>query len=152
MKENKDTACTSRLRDGYGQNIVRLLDYINELDAVIIQLDKMLDIHQPIFIGRGRVRLENYYFRFFKQKKLKNTDKWIFLRIPSKNLFQRINHECLNEVTKPVFQHLKKLVDERNRLYKMLSMFNRSMNLVKEPKSTQLTNKLLDDLKLANMK
>jgi hypothetical protein len=142
MKEHKIINCIFRLQEGYNQNINRLLGYIEILDKLIIELDQILDIHQPILIGRGRVRLENYYFKFYKQIKLNGTDKWIFLRIPSDHLLNRINRDCLNEVTKPIFKQLIKTVDERNNLYKMLSLFNRNMNLLKEPESILSTKKL----------
>jgi shikimate kinase len=142
-----DSSSVKRLREGFNENISLLLSYINELDTLIVNLDELLDKHQPIFIGRGRVRLESNYFRFFKQKKLANTDKWIFLRIPSTDLFKRINRDCVNEVTRPIFLQLKKLVEERNKLYKMLSLFNRNMNKVKSPKSLTGASKLINDLK-----
>lgn len=126
-----DSPSVAKLRLSFNENLSIMLNYINELDSLIIKLDQILDREQPIFIGRGRVRLESSYFRFFKQKKLKGTDKWIFLRIPSNDLLRRINRDCVNEVTRPIFLQLKKLADERNKRYKILSLFNRNMSKIK---------------------
>ncbi|MBY0380136.1 MAG: hypothetical protein K2P99_07040, partial [Burkholderiales bacterium] len=120
MEDNIDSKSVKQLKEKLFTRLHIVILNINELDSLIESLDKQLDKEQPLFIGRGRVRLEAGYYKFMKQIKLKNTDKWIFLRIPSDHLIKRINKDCINDITKPIFNKLIHLITERNKLYKYI--------------------------------
>ncbi len=132
MENNIESKSVIQLKEKLFTRLHSIISNINELDNLIETLDRQLDKKQPLFIGRGRVRLEAGYYKFTKQIKLKNTDKWIFLRIPSDHLIKRINKECINDVTKPIFNQLIRLVTERNKLYKYINGISFNVNKLKK--------------------
>ena len=132
MADNIDSKSVKQLKEKLFTRLNNVLSNISELDVLIESLDKQLDREQPLFIGRGRVRLEAGYYKFMKQIKLKNTDKWIFLRIPSDHLIKRINKDCINDITKPIFYKLIHLVAERNKLYKYVNSISFNVNKLKK--------------------